>query len=192
LNAVPNSSLLESLRTGNGIIEAIAILYKEYFPFLAMYVMHNHGSRQDAEDVFQETIVRFLDLVKNNRFRGESGIRTILYSINRNTWLNELKRRGKSMLRENIYAKQYYSPEPGIAKKVEKKDSEYRLSQVFDLLGKTCREILTRHYLEELSFKELLPYFHEENEKSLRKKKCKCEEQLKRIVRKNREMNYEL
>jgi RNA polymerase sigma factor (sigma-70 family) len=55
--------------------------------------MINYGaSEQDAEDVFQETVIAFIDIVQKGKFRMESSIKTFLVSVARNIWRNEVKR----------------------------------------------------------------------------------------------------
>jgi len=101
----PDSELVANLRAGKRMDETIKTIYRNHFDSLNWYVMNNSGSRQDAEDVFQEVVMAFIDLVKKDKFRGESTVKTFLYSLNRHTWLNELKRRGRALAREEKYEK---------------------------------------------------------------------------------------
>src|SRR6185295_4861281 len=95
-----DQELLELLKSGDGIDAAVRYLYRSHFDFLGIYVQQHSGSVQDAEDVFQEVVVAFIDLVHHNKFRGESSIKTFLFALNRNIWLNELKKRQRSAIRE--------------------------------------------------------------------------------------------
>lgn len=96
----PDSELVVNLRNGKRMEEMIKDLYRNHFDSLCWYIMNNSGSRQDAEDVFQEVLVAFIDLVQKDKFRGESTVKTFLFSLNRYTWLNELKKRNRTLLRE--------------------------------------------------------------------------------------------
>src|SRR5688500_174309 len=102
---VSDAELVERLRNGDRVDEMIRILYRDHYESLTWYVLNNSGNRQDAEDIFQEVIVTFINLVDKNRFRGESSIRTFLFSLNRHMWLNELKRRGRAAAREEKFEK---------------------------------------------------------------------------------------
>src|SRR6187399_32188 len=100
-----DGELIEALKNDNVSNLAIQFLYRNYYAVLSNYIRLNRGSEQDAEDIFQEVVVNFIEIVRSGKFRGESGIKTFLYSLNRFTWLNELKRRGRALLREEAYDK---------------------------------------------------------------------------------------
>ena len=95
-----DSELVADIKAGDNLDKAIRSLYRDHFESLSWYVINNNGSRQDAEDIFQEVIVAFIEVVQQNKYRGESTIRTFLYALNRHMWLNELKRRGRALARE--------------------------------------------------------------------------------------------
>jgi DNA-directed RNA polymerase specialized sigma24 family protein len=86
---LPDTELVANLRAGKSMDEAIKAIYRNHFESLCWYIMNNSGSRQDAEDVFQEVVLSFIDLVQRDKFRGESTVKTFLFSLNRHTWLNE-------------------------------------------------------------------------------------------------------
>src|SRR5947209_735483 len=95
-----DQELIVKLQDRKQVQEAVHYLYKHHFDSLSSFVIHNGGSLQDAEDTFQEALVAFIHMVQQNRFRGESSIKTILFSMNKNLWYSELKRRGRAEQRE--------------------------------------------------------------------------------------------
>src|ERR1700754_4990439 len=95
-----DAELLQAISDERGMDDAVRYLYRQYFAGISIYVQQNDGSRQDAEDIFQESVVALIQVIQQNRFRGEAGVKTFLFAIARNTWLNELKRRGRAGSRE--------------------------------------------------------------------------------------------
>jgi RNA polymerase sigma-70 factor (ECF subfamily) len=75
----------------NGDNDAFNELVRRYEPIVARTVIGMLGNCPEAEDVGQETFVRFYRSIA--KFRGESGLRTYLTRIAINLSLNELKRR---------------------------------------------------------------------------------------------------
>ena len=93
-----DTELLSNIRKGIELNDMIRFIYKDHFQSLSWYVMNNSGSREDAEDIFQEVVVNFIDLVQKDKFRGDSSVKTFLFSLNRFTWLNEIAKARKLLI----------------------------------------------------------------------------------------------
>jgi RNA polymerase sigma factor (sigma-70 family) len=178
----PDSELVANLRSGKRIEETIKVIYRNHFDSLSWYVMNNSGSRQDAEDVFQEVVVAFIDLVQKDKFRGESTVKTFLYSLNRHTWLNELKRRGRALIREEKYEKGQEQTVPDTSQLIADREGKAEVIKLVGELGETCRKILLLFYYENFSMKEILDATEYENEQVVRNKKYKCLKQLEQMI----------
>ncbi len=178
----PDSELVDNLRTGKRMNESIKTLYRSHFDSLSWYVMNNSGSRQDAEDVFQEVVVSFIDLVKKDKFRGDSTVKTFLYSLNRHTWLNELKRRGRALAREEKFERGQDRVELDSQHQIADREGKEEIARLVGELGETCRKILLLFYYENLSMKEILEATDYENEQVVRNKKYKCLKQLEQMI----------
>jgi RNA polymerase sigma factor (sigma-70 family) len=145
-------------------------------------VQKNQGSRQDAEDIFQESIVAFIQLVQQNRFRGDASIKTFLFAINKNTWLNELKRRGRAGVRDARFETAKETVDEGISQYIAGREARTHVIVVMDKLGEGCKKILLAFYYENLSMKEILTTMNYENDQVLRNKKHKCLKQLEQLL----------
>jgi len=178
----PDSELLANLRSGIKMNETIKAIYRAHFDRLSWYIQNNNGSRQDAEDVFQEVVVNFIGLVQKDKFRGESTIATFLFSLNRFTWLNELKRRGRALAREEKYEKGQDRVEMDASHFIADREEKEKVIKLVGELGDTCRKILLLFYYENLSMKEILEATDYENEQVVRNKKYKCLKQLEQMI----------
>lgn len=181
----PDSELVTNIQSGLRMDETLKAIYRSHFDSLIWYVMNNSGSRQDAEDVFQEVVVAFIDLVKKDKFRGESTVKTFLFSLNRFTWLNELKRRGRSLAREEKYEKGQEKVEMDASELIADREGKEEVVKLVGELGEACKKILLLFYYENLSMKEILETMHYENEQVVRNKKYKCLKQLEQMVNSN-------
>jgi RNA polymerase sigma factor (sigma-70 family) len=180
-----DAELVSSLRSGKRVDEAIKTVYRDYFESLSWFIMNNSGSRQDAEDIFQEVVINFIELVQKDKFRGESSVNTFLFSMNRHTWLNELKRRGRAELREIKYEDARDKEEADVSNTIADREIKNQLMQLVGQLGETCKKILVMFYYENLSMKETLEGLEYENEQVVRNKKYKCLKQLEQMITKN-------
>jgi RNA polymerase sigma factor (sigma-70 family) len=185
LKIFSDQELVTNLRSGSQINESVKAIYRGHFESLCWYVMNNSGSRQDAEDVFQEMVVIFIDLVQKDKFRGESTVKTFLFSLNRHIWLNELKRRGRALAREEKYEKTQERTETDVSHLIAGREAKEQVVNLVAQLGETCRKILVMFYYNNLSMKEILESLNYENEQVVRNKKYKCLKQLEQIISEN-------
>ena len=89
-----DEELIEAFHTGDD--DAFKELIKRYESRVAATVIGMLGNCPEAEDVGQETFIRFYQGLK--KFRGESSVGTYLTRIAINLSLNELKRRKRKRL----------------------------------------------------------------------------------------------
>ncbi len=177
-----DAELMEAIQKNEGKNDAIRFLYQEYFDSLSSLITYNSGSTEDAQDIFQEVIVSFVQIVQDGKFRGESSIKTFLYALARNTWLNELKRRGRMTQRNKLYeeGRDRFAVPPSEA--FENREIRKQLLAAVGRLGESCRKILALFYYEGQSMKEILEQTSYENDQVVRNKKYKCLKQLADLI----------
>ncbi|MCX2575290.1 RNA polymerase sigma factor [Pedobacter sandarakinus] len=180
-----DSEIIEMLSKQTFSSEAIGALYQNHFSVLSGYILQNQGAPQDAEDIFQEVIVNFIEIIRAGKFRGDSSISTFLFSLNRFTWLNELRKRNKSAIREQNYQTALGDAEPDVSKLMVHREEKNLIYATIDLLGAVCKKILLAYYYENLPMKEILTQVEFENEQTLRNKKSKCMKHLGTILSKD-------
>jgi RNA polymerase sigma factor (sigma-70 family) len=187
-----DGEIIASLKQRKEEDGAIRALYRAYYEMLGHYVVQNGGSRDDAADTFQEAIIAFVQVVKAGRFRGESSIKTFLYALNRNIWLNELKKRNRAEKREVLYEKEKPVNDVSIDRVIEFRQAQKQLMQTLDLLGETCKKVLLLYYYENLSMREILANLDYDNEQVVRNKKYKCLKKLEELLAANSSLAAQL
>ena len=173
-----DDELLRLLGSGKAIDYPVKHLYEKYFYVLSSYIEQNQGSREDAEDIFQEVVLTFIDLVRKNKFRGESSVKTFLFAINRNIWLNELKKRGRQLKRNEKFSVEQPDAEPGVEKMISNREARKQVFNIIESLGEVCKKILLAFYYENLPISEILTRLDYQNEQVVRNKKAKCMKSL--------------
>jgi RNA polymerase sigma factor (sigma-70 family) len=181
-NISSDAEVVAALGDPRRMNEAIRFIYRKHFATLSSFVRNNRGSEQDAEDIFQEVVVSFIRLIEQDKFRGESGIGTFLYALNRNIWLNELKRRGRAVVREEKFEIAKARDVDSIETVIENRESHKILMDTVAGLGETCKNILLLFYFENRSMKEIATITHYENEQVVRNKKYKCLKKLESLL----------
>jgi RNA polymerase sigma factor (sigma-70 family) len=170
--------LIELIRSDEALNNPVKHLYQKYFYVLSSYIEQNQGSREDAEDIFQEVVLTFIELVRKNKFRGESSVKTFLFAVNRNIWFNELKKRGRQLKRNEKFTVSLPDTEPGIDRIISGREARQQIFGIIESLGKVCKKILLAFYYENLSITEILSRLDYQNEQVVRNKKAKCMKSL--------------
>lgn len=184
-NMYSDAALITAIGSGDQLNNAIFFIYQQYSSTIQSFIIANSGSSQDAEDIFQETVVAFIDLVKKKKFRGEATIKTFLVAIARNLWLNELKKRERSEVREKLFENNREGTEADVSDYIVDREMKQQFVEVLNKLGESCKQLLTMFYYENLSMKDMLQHLPYENEQVVRNKKYKCLQSLTELVKQN-------
>jgi|SRR5450432_2264254 len=177
-----DAALLEILRSDESPDDAIRFLYITQFDITTRYVNQNSGNDEDAQDIFQELVLVFIELVKKNKFRGESSVSTFLYALTRNIWLNELKKRNRAKLRDEKFDKQQPGTDMDVSHFIMHREMKTVLMRMVDNLGEPCKKILLAFYFDNLAMKDILLATAYDNEQVVRNKKYKCLKQLEQLI----------
>ena len=180
-----DAELLVAVRDERSLNKAILFIYQQYAASTSSFIMNYGGSEQDADDVFQETVVAFIDAVKKGKYRMEASIKTFLVSVAKNIWFNELKKRERSGHREKIFEYGRDQKEQDISHHIGDLEKKRQLRELVNNLGEPCKKILMLFYYENLSMKELVEHLPYENEQVVRNKKYKCLQTLTGFIKSN-------
>ncbi|WP_205509887.1 RNA polymerase sigma factor [Longitalea arenae] len=184
-NMYSDAELLAAIGSGDQLNNAIFFIYQQYSQTVQSFILANSGTAPDAEDIFQETVVTFIDLVRKGKFRGEASVKTFLTAIARNLWLNELKKRARSGVREKAFETDREGIEMDVSQYIANREVKQEFLVVLGKLGEPCKKLLTLFYYENLSMKDIVHHLPYENEQVVRNKKYKCLQALTELVKQN-------
>lgn len=178
--------IVNALKNQREMDGAIRFIYKEYYGLLEYYITNNKGTKDDAADLIQETIVAFIEIVQQDKYRGDASVKSFLYSITRNLWLTELRKRSSADNRNMIFEKSKDSIEQETVQHLIEREHYNAIQQLFEKLGDKCKQLLMLVYYEDLSMKDIVEKMPDyQNEQVLRNKKYKCMKQLEQMIQDN-------
>lgn len=178
-------SIIEKLRTGNR--HAFEMLYKEHFNMVYYFVLKNNGNKEDAKDIFQETIIILFEKTKHKDFSLSCTVKTFIYSIARNLWLKKLRNKSKQVHIADF--EQYIKVD--INEHFEEKeedDDDEKINLIMEkikLLGEKCKALLTGFYFYKKSMQLLATELDYTNAANAKNQKYKCLKQLQKLVLEN-------
>ncbi|MBS1664734.1 MAG: sigma-70 family RNA polymerase sigma factor [Bacteroidetes bacterium] len=180
-----DAELISAISSEKDLNPAIHFLYQQYSGATRSFIMSYGGSEQDADDVFQETVVAFIDTVKKGKYRQESSVKTFLASVAKHVWFNDLKKKERAGFREKQYESTRDHEEQDVSHQIGDLEQKQQLRDLLLQLGEACQKVLLLFYYENLSMKEIVDHLPYENEQVVRNKKYKCLQQLTGLIKAN-------
>ena len=131
------------------------LIYQTYFKDVFLYLCSLSGNESVAEEITQETFVKALKAL--DRFDGSGDIRAWLYTIARNTYFTDCKRRKRwdaKELPEDI-------PDPGanFAQRIADEETAFRIHQYLHNMKEPYKEIFLLRTYGELPFEKIALLF---------------------------------
>ncbi len=180
-NNLSDKNILEAIISTDKIRsdQALKQVYRTFFSTIESYILANSGNTEHAADIFQEAVVVWYNLVKSGKFRLDSSIKTFLYSVAKNLWLKQLrkKRQNSSQIMAVETSAEFEMNEYG-----EHKISVTQLLKItLNELGDGCQKVLVGFYFDKLSMNGIMKSTGLSSEQAARNKKYKCMLQLMKI-----------
>jgi DNA-directed RNA polymerase specialized sigma24 family protein len=167
--------LLEGLKIHSE--SAIYEVYTSYYLPVEKFVVMNSGSEQDAEDIFQDTVMVLLNYVARKDFILTSSIKTLVFAIARRLWLKQLRRisRRDALLELEEHERDFLTAWEEVEQSEKKYDS---IPMVLSRISTHCSGLLKQLFLT-----GKIPE-HYKNNHSFRNQKYKCLEQARKMMAK--------
>ncbi|MBD1423624.1 RNA polymerase sigma factor [Sphingobacterium chuzhouense] len=175
-----DSEIIDGIREGDNL--AIQQLYQIHFPPIANMVINNRGSREEAQDIFQETVMVLYNKISDDDFVLSSRLQTFLYAISKRLWLKHLTRGEAKYRKDSIedYGEALAAEE--IIEDHEVKEANFvQMENALNGLGEPCRTILYDFYIQGQSMAAICEKFGYTNADNAKTQKYKCLQRLKKI-----------
>lgn len=175
-----DTGIIAGIKNGDSV--AVQQLYQIHFPPIAHMIINNRGSREEAEDIFQETVMVLYDKIHHGDFVLSSKLQTFLYAVSRRLWLKHLTR-GAAKYRTNSIDD--YEESLMIEEAIEDHELEEErfafMEESLQELGEPCRTILRDFYIKGKSMAAIREKFGYTNSDNAKNQKYKCLQRLKRL-----------
>ena len=157
--------------------EGFSFLYRHSYPGVERYVRQNHGTTDEAKDVFQDTLLILLTNVREPDFQLTASLKTYVFSISKHLWLKHLKQKTRLTPMETSE----------LAEKADEPPSASASSSAFDVLRAVlasatarCLALLTALFFQKKSIDTLVDEAGYANRHTAQNQKYKCLEQARR------------
>lgn len=147
-------------------------------------ILKNSGTTDEADDIFQEVLLAFYTQLRNGKLTLQCTIKTYLYSVARNMWLNELRKRSNKPTM--VETDEFIVLEENHLAAMMLTERNQEMAKLIRSLGEQCQEILTYFYFDRFRMKKVAALMGFANEQVAKNKKSKCLKKLKALVQEKR------
>jgi len=194
-----DNGLLNGLISGDK--EQILFIYQKLFPKVLQFVLRNKGNEQDAEDIFQKSLLQLIARFKLRESPEIKSVEAYLFTINKNLWRRELNKKEwvtNSSLTEQDYenAQKISHRSNSSTLKAYEEEAVAFLEQerwklykyCFEKLSENCRKILD-FFFKKKTYDEFYKTFGYSSESVVRQRVFKCKNKLSEIIKSHADFN---
>ncbi len=157
-------------------------LYERVFPAVARYVRQRGGSLEQAQDVFQDSLIIYYERIASAADPPEQE-EAYLLGIARYRWLLTGRRTGSEVPLDEV-------AEPDWAEEGTALPLSQKLLRLLTVAGKKCMDLLRAFYYDQLPLNEVAHTFGYAGVRSATVQKYKCLEKVRTTVQ-EKSLSYE-
>ena len=179
-----NIEVVQAIKN-NKADKVLQFLYKNLQPKISKWIRTNNGSKEEAQDIFQDSILVFYSYVLKDKFNIEANIEAFIFKTAKNKWINYVKKEGKKVTIEGDIA---INTEPSSSSRNNKE----LINGLLEELGKVCKEILTYTIFYKISMEDVCARMNYNNPNTAKTKNYKCKQRLKNLINENPSIKQQL
>ncbi|MFC0182171.1 RNA polymerase sigma factor, sigma-70 family [Pseudarcicella hirudinis] len=171
--------------TESEVDKVTAYLYRTYKPKVASYIFLQHGTYEEAKDIFQEVIITFLHQVWEKKFKAmsEKEMEGYFKGIAHHKWLKKKEADGRRRRREDTFLNEGHeeSNAPPLERLLQKEDKQIAW-QIFQKLDEICQKILIAFYVDGYSLEEIALRYELGSAEAVKLRKFRCVRKLREML----------
>lgn len=156
--------------------DVLLYIYRKSYRPVRHLVIINSGSEEDAEDIFQESLIILYKKLKYNNLKLNCSINTFIYSIARLLWLKELKLRGGRFEKDED-CDSFEDEGKDIIKIYEYNERLCFYRKIFEQLSDDCKKVLMM-FLNSYSVAEITKVMGYSSEQHTKNRRYRCKKSL--------------
>jgi RNA polymerase sigma factor (sigma-70 family) len=159
---------------------SIEQVYKQHYNMVQTMVIANAGSKDDAADLFQETMIVLYEKVKTGHFELSSLLKTFIYSVARRLWLKKLQQQQRFMSQPDGL-EEIIPVEDDIEQHLKLQNDFTIMETAMGKIGEPCKSLLDAYYMQKKHMNTIATEFGYTNADNAKTQKYKCLVRLKKL-----------
>ena len=179
-----DSMIIQSIRSG-AHSAALQYLYDVSLKKVRGYILKNSGSKEDANDIFQDSVIILFNQIRLNKFNESNSIDGFIFSISKNLWIDKVRRDKKFTNYDSPDQFNVISDSTNLLEDLISKEKTQAMKEVFNLLDEKCQKILTYVIFEKRSMKEVSTLMNYSSDDVAKTNHYRCKQYLSKLVKSN-------
>jgi len=184
---IDETKILHSIKTGEHS-KVLSYLYETTLRKVRQYILKNNGSKDDANDIFQDAVVILFTQVRADKFNPSYSIDAFIYSVARNLWIDKSRRDKRFTNYDSTQQIDYISDDNSHLDNLIETEKTNAMSLVFNQLDEKCKKILSYVIYEKLSMREIKDKMGYTSEDVAKTNHYRCKQYLSKIVKSSPEL----
>ncbi len=180
-----NNDVLTDLKGENN--SAFGDLYREHFEMVNRFVLNNSGQTDDAEDIFQDTMMVLVEKLRRDDFRLTASIKTYIMAIAKNLWLKRLRDTSRALEYKTIH-NSTFSAEINLAIEQEKSYWE-KLQNYMHQITTHCQGLIHDIFFKQKAVEQIQKEYGYTTRHNAQNQKHKCVEQIRKVKERDQNKN---
>lgn len=172
---------LIGLKSGNKKI--ILEIYKESFPGVEKFILNNHGSISDSDEIFQEALFQLTLKLQTKDILIKTSFQAYFFTVCKNLWRKELIARKKWVRNDSLITLK--SKEDDFQQSTQKEEQWQLFEEKINELSENCRNLL-KDYFQKAPYKLIVKKYNYSSENVAFQRMFKCKKKLKDLITKDK------
>lgn len=171
------SEIIKDLKGENN--KAFGQLYREHFGMVNRFVTNNNGSTDDAEDLFQDTMLVLVEKLRQDNFQLTASIKTYIMAISKNLWLKRLRNTYRVIEFTELQENKLFE-DINLAIEVEKSYWD-KLQNYMHQITEHCKGLIHDMFFKEKNIEAIQKEYGYSSIHNAQNQKHKCVEQIRKV-----------
>ncbi len=182
MQKTPDKVLVDKLKSNDKrkISDALNEIYRNNYHSVEQLIIGNGGTKDDVKDIFQESISIFFNQLNQKDLELNCSIKTYLYSVSRNQWLNIIRRKKETNDLKDY--QEFVDPTQSSLGNIIENEQAGLIADLLQQISKDCKEILVNYYYYKMKMKKIQEVMALSSEQVAKNKKYKCLQRLRKMV----------
>lgn len=171
------TEIIDDLKGENNI--AFGQLYREYFGMVNRFVTNNNGRTDDAEDIFQDTMLVLVLKLRQDNFQLTASIKTYIMAIAKNLWLKRLRETNRETEFTELHDSKFLE-EINLAIEHERTHWD-KLHNYIHQISEHCKGLIFDIFFKEKTIDQIQKEYGYSTKHNAQNQKHKCVEQIRKV-----------